>query len=68
MPRSEAQKRADRKYEALHFKTLTAKVRVDTAEVFAELCVAEGKSVNAKLTELVQAYVRENVEASFLGE
>ena len=61
MPRSEAQKRADRKYEAKNIKTLTAKVRKDLAEVFIELCVSEGKTVNAKLTEMVMQYVKDKV-------
>lgn len=61
MPRSEAQKKADRKYFAANYKTLGFKVRKEYAEVFKELCVSEGKTVNAKLTEMVMQYVKDNV-------
>ena len=61
MPRTDAQRRANKKYDDAHYSVLTAKVPKAYAEVFRELCVSEGKSVSGKLTEMLQAYVRENV-------
>lgn len=52
--RSEAQKKADRKYEAKTYATITAKFRVGDKEAFADLCAQSGKTVNAVLTDYVR--------------
>lgn len=63
MPLSEAKLRSNEKHDKKFYATLSAKVRKEYAEVFRELCVSEGVTVNAKLTEMVVAYVKENVGA-----
>lgn len=59
MPRSEAQKRADRKYKDKAEATLAVCVKREEAEAFRTVCQAEGKTVNAVLAE----YVRSKIEA-----
>ena len=59
VPRSEAQKRADRKYKDRVEATLTVCVKREEAEAFRAVCAEAGKSVNAVLAE----YVRSKIEA-----
>ena len=59
MPRSEAQKRADRKYKDRVEATLTVCVKREEAEAFRAVCAEEGKSVNAVLAEYVRSKIEE---------
>ena len=61
MALSEAKRRSNKRYDDAHFATLTVKLRKEYAEVFRELCVSEGTTVNGKLTEMVTQYVKDNV-------
>lgn len=63
MALSEAKLKSNKKYDQAHYSVLTGKVPKEYAEVFKELCVSEGKTVNAKLTEMVMQYVKDNVGA-----
>ena len=59
MPRSEAQKRADKKYKAKAEATLVVNLKKAEADVFKEICWSRGKTVNAALAEFVRSTIRE---------
>lgn len=60
MARSQAQIKADKKYEksrpGIQFKVRTTD---ELGEAFKKKCVAEEKSYNSKLIELITEYVEE---------
>lgn len=60
--RSEAQKAADRRYEAKRMaagthKILSCKIAADRAEQFKQACQEDGTTVNAILAAAVEAYL-----------
>lgn len=55
--KSDAQRRAENKYFAAHFKVVGCKLPIETAERFAEKAKADKGSVNAVLIELIQNYI-----------
>lgn len=58
--RTDAQRRAQNKYDAGHYKVLTCKVQATTADAFRDAAAANGSTVNAVLTDFVNAYIKEN--------
>lgn len=50
---SEAQKRASAKYQKERIASLACRMKVEDAEAFKAYCAAQGKTVNAVLTEYV---------------
>lgn len=55
MPRSEATRRAQNKYDAANRMMLGARVTKADGERFRAICEAAGKTVNAALVEYVRA-------------
>ena len=55
MPRSEAVKRAQNKYDAANRMMLGARVAKADGERFRAICEASGQTVNAALVEYVRA-------------
>ena len=55
--KSDAQRRAENKYQAAHYKTLGCKLPKATAEQFIEKVKANDKTVNAVLSEMIQSYI-----------
>ena len=53
MPKTEAKKRADAKYDAKHFKTLGLRVKIEEAERITQHAKAYGESVHAFLMRAV---------------
>lgn len=53
MPKTEAKKRADAKYDAKHFKTLGLRVKIEEAEKITTHANSYGESVHAFLMRAV---------------
>ena len=56
MPRSEATRRAQNKYDAANRMMLGARVTKADGERFRAICEASGQTVNAALVEYVRAW------------
>lgn len=63
MPRSDAQKRAARKYKSKVEAMLAVNLKKEEADVFKEICRSKGLTVNAMLASFVRATIREEVGA-----
>lgn len=59
MARSEAQKRADRKYVAKVYDFLTVKIKKEKSELFREICEADGVTVNTMLMGMIERVIAE---------
>lgn len=59
MPKTEAQKRASRKYKARVERALTCIVSPETADAFKAYCAAHGTTVNAMLSGFVKRTIAE---------
>ena len=57
MPMTEAQRRANRKWDAANYTHLPCKVRKDRADAFRAACRDGGTSPNAVLTAAMNAYM-----------
>lgn len=58
--KTDAQRRAQTKYNAAHFSTLACTIQKETADAFRIAAKNNGKTVNAVLTDFVNAYIKEN--------
>lgn len=62
--RSEAQKRANRKYDAEHYKTIGSKVKTQYAEFYKELATQYGITVGKLITNCINYCVNNNIDLS----
>lgn len=53
MPKTEAQKKANRKWDAKNMATLGVKLRKSDADLFREYAEGQGKTVNTVLREYI---------------
>jgi len=58
--KTDAQRRAENKYFASHFKVVGCKLSIEAAEKFSEKAKANGSNANAVLKELIQNYMENN--------
>lgn len=58
--KTDARRRAENKYMAAHYTVVACKIQTETADKFREACKADGKTINAVLTDFVNAYIKEN--------
>ncbi len=63
MPSSEAQRRANAKYQAKTIASLACRVKKEQADKFRDYCARQGKTANAVLKEYVLNCIEENREA-----
>jgi hypothetical protein len=59
MPKTEAGKRANAKWDAVNMATLGVKTRRDKAEAFKAACAAAGTSMNAIFTAAMDDFLRQ---------
>ena len=59
MPMTEAQRRANRKWDAAHYTQLPCKIRKEKADAFRAACQDAGTTPNAILTAAVDAFMQE---------
>ena len=57
MPMTDAQRRANRKWDAANYTQLPCKVRRDKADAFRSACREAGTTPNAVLTAAMQAFM-----------
>ena len=57
MPMTDAQRRANRKWDAANYTQLPCMVRRDKAEAFRAACYADGTSPNAVLVAAMNDYM-----------
>ena len=57
MPMTDAQRRANRKWDSANYTHLPCKIRKDRAAAFREACSANGDAPNAILNSAVNAYI-----------
>ena len=57
MPPTEAQRQANKRYQAAHIASLACRVKVEQAEKFKAYCRKKGRTVNAELTEYVKSCI-----------
>lgn len=57
---TDAQRRAQNKYEAKTYKTLGCKLSKEKAQQFIDLVEEKGLKVNAVLTQLIDEYTESN--------
>ena len=60
MPKTEAGKRANAKWDAANMTTLGVKARRDKAEAFKALCAEHDTTMNAIFTAAMDAFMREH--------
>lgn len=60
MPKSEAKRRADRKWTNANITNLSCKVRKNRAEAFKAACYANGTTPNAVLVSAMNVYMDEH--------
>lgn len=58
--KTDAQRRAQTKYNAAHFSTLACTVQKETADAFRAAAKTNGQTVNAVLTDFVNDYITKN--------
>lgn len=62
MPRSEAQKRADKKYHDKKYRTFSVNAKVDEYEMIAKYCEKNGISKNALLLNSARYCIENNID------
>ena len=60
MPRTEAQRRAQNKYDAAHYTSLTIKVTREYADTVRAVCAAAGVAPAAIMRAALDAFIKEN--------
>ncbi len=66
MPRSEAQKRADKKYHDKKYKTFSVNAKADEYELIDEFCKRNGISKNALLLKSTKYCIKNNIDINNL--
>ena len=62
MPRSEAQKRADKKYHEKKYKTFSVNAKLDEYKMIAEYCEKNGISKNSLVLNSVKYCIENNID------
>lgn len=60
MPRTDAQRRAQNKYDAAHYTSLTIKVTREYADTVRAVCAAAGVAPAAIMRAALDAFIKEN--------
>lgn len=64
MPRTDAQKRAQNKYDAAHYKYLICKLSNVAADAFKEACAKAGTTPNAVFRKAIEDFMAAHREAA----
>ena len=62
MPRSEAQKRADKKYHEKKYRTFSVNAKIDEYEMIEEYCKKNGISKNSLLLNSAKYCIENNID------
>lgn len=60
MPMTEAQRKANRKWDTAHYTQLPCKIRREKADAFRAACLAAGTRPNTVLTAAVDAFMQDH--------
>lgn len=58
MPRTEAQRRAQNKYDATHYGCITAKIPLQEAAYYKRYCLINGTSASADLRQYIRLCIK----------
>lgn len=59
MPKSDAKRRADNKYNLAHYTVLGCKMKISEAEAFKKACKDAGTTPNAVFREAVEKFMKD---------
>jgi hypothetical protein len=62
--RTEAQKRADRKYDALHYRTIGGKVKIQDIAIYEQYAIQHNMSMSKLITSCINYCINNNIDIS----